>query len=292
MINPLGTVLNKLDGALGSSVDSLVGLVSNEVVGPFVVGTVILFVVQGVKAANGDSEPIRKIVPHLAAFGIVFWVITDPATYLFYARMLLVGVPARLVSAVTGTGTGLMAATTIPASLDQLWGQVWQAAAMVGETASFDMRGAGQVVAGFLLAWAAAVALFVCVWAYALCSLFVTLIIVIGPLLIAAWPFPPIRHLALSWKGVGISLVLAEVLTFITMQIAILACQSLMVDIVNALISSITTPGVAVEALVGLVAMGGVLWTCAAAIAVVPIMTFFIGRGGSPPPMTAALVRS
>ncbi|GAC1497191.1 MAG: hypothetical protein NVS1B6_02730 [Steroidobacteraceae bacterium] len=293
MINPLGTILNKMDGALGSSVDSLVGLVSNEVVGPFVVGTALLFVVRGVEAANGDPEPIRKLVPHLASFGVVLWIIADPTTYLGLARMLLIGTPARLVSAVSGSGTGLASATTIPASLDNLWGQVWEVVAMVGTTAAYDFRGTGQVLAGFLLGYASAVALFICVWVYAVCSLFTTLLIIIGPLLIASWPFPVIRHLAIAWKGIAISLVLAVVLTFITMQVAILASQSLMVLIVNALISSINTPGTAVEALVGLVAMGGVLWTCAAAIAVVPVVCFFIGRGGSAPgPMSVDLVRS
>lgn len=292
MINPLGTVLNKFVGALSGSVDSLVGLVSNEVVGPLVLGVAILFVVEGVKVSNGDPEPIRKLVPHLAAFGIVYWLITDSATYLYYARMLLLGVSARLVSAVTGTGTGISAASTIAPALDHLWAQVWNAAATVGEAAAVDLRGAAQVVCAFLIAWASAVALVICLWAYAVCSLFITLVMIIGPLLIAAWPFPAIRHLALAWKGVAISLVLAVVMTFITMQVAILACQGLMVDIQNALISSFTTPGASADALVGMVAMGVVLWTCAAATAAIPLMTFFIGRGGSAPPISPVIVRS
>jgi hypothetical protein len=291
VINPLGTILLKFDGALNSSVDSLVGLVSNEVVGPLVVGVVILFVIEGVKTASGDPEPMRKLAPHLAVFGIVLWLVTDPEIYLYYARALLFGLPTRLVSAVSGTGSGLAAATTIPASLDHLWGQVWQASGQVGETASYDLRGLAQVIASFLVAWAAAVALFVCVWAYMTCGLFLTLVIIAGPLLIASWPFPALRHFALAWKGVALSLGLAVVLTFITMQIAILACQSLMVDIATALIQSFTTPGTAAEAVVGLIAMCGVLWTCALAISAVPVVTFFIGRGGSAP-ATVNLVRS
>lgn len=286
MISPIGTVLTNVDTGMSGAVTSLVGLVSQQIPGPLGVGVVILFAYQGVQVANGDSRPLREMVPWMAGFGIVFWMITTPATYLYYARdVVFTGFPTALIAAVSGTGT-LSTPTSVGAVLDSNWAQVWDAAAMIGQTAPntlVDITGFAQTIMGFVLAWAGGVALAVCATVYALCRFFLDIEVVIGPVLIACYPFPAFRHYFHSWKGVGISLVLAEVAVFITAQIALLACQPLMAKMTNAMISAISNPGSLADALQAMAAMIIVLWMAATAIVAVPAICFFLGRGGGSP---------
>lgn len=284
MISPLGTTITLFDSGLSSSVDSLTGLVSGTVPGPLAVGVVILFAVQGVKVANGDSGPLRDLVPLLVRFALVFWLITNPTVYLYYVRdVLFTSFPSAVISAATGTGGSAM---TTPAGvgtvLDSLWAQVWDASALVSQTKA-DGIGLVQAVEAFFMAVAAGGGLWLCAMVYMACRFFLTLVVIIGPVLIACWPFSGLRHYALSWKGVGVSLILAEVMTFVTMQVALLSCQPLMAKVTEALITTLTQPAAAADALQGLAAMGLILWTAASAISAVPLVTFYIGRGGSAP---------
>jgi hypothetical protein len=274
-----GSIVTTMASALSSST-GIATSIAAVVPGPLAAGLMLAFAWRGVRIAGG--EPAGVLWKH-ALVGLLIYVwVRDLSAYLVATDALFLGVPARLVAATFGATGSLGSTEAIAAMLDQLATGVEHVAAMVGQTFSLTPSGIAQAAIAFLVAWASGVLLSICGVLY-VASLFILRVMqCVGPVLLAMAAFYSLRPFWERWLGVCISLVLVQVMGFITLQVVLLSDQVLLAKITTALLASITDRAAGADALQGLGAMCAVILAGTVCLFGVALLAFSIGGGMAP----------
>jgi hypothetical protein len=248
---------------------------------PLALGLLMAFAWRGMKVADGEILASRLWKELLIGLCFTSWS-RNIQSYLDVTDALFLGVPAKLIAAVYGATGALGTTTAIAAMLDQLTAGVEKAAAVIGETFSITPDGVVRAIVAYIATWASGTLLAICGIVY-VASLFILRVMqCVGPVLAGMAAFYSLRPFWERWLGVCISLVLVQVMSFLTLQIVLLTDQTLLAKIYTAILASITDRAAGRDALQGLGAMFTVILAGTACLVGVTMLAFSIGGGMAP----------
>ncbi len=174
--------------------------------------TITLWVgLQAIAVANGGTT-LSSLYRGLLRAAVVVAILQSVATYDQYVVNLAQTIPNEVGVALAGGGAG--ATVTNGSAFDLVWNQAAKAGLMVWEhIPSYSFKGAILtlcVAAYFIVAFASILGGFTI---YLVSSILMSLLLCVGPLFIALYPFPPVRRFFAGWLsaivGAGITQILS-----------------------------------------------------------------------------------
>jgi type IV secretory pathway VirB6-like protein len=147
-------------------------------------------------------------------------ILQSVAAYDQYVVSLAQTIPNEIGVALAGGGAG--GTVTSGAAFDLVWNQAAKAGLMVwAHIPSYSLKGAILtlcVAAYFVVAFAAILAGFI---VYLVSAVLLSLLLTVGPLFIALYPFPPVARFFNGWLSATVSAVLTQILAVAVLALLI-----------------------------------------------------------------------
>ena len=239
MINPIGSFLTTFDQTLGSSMNVLIERTTSMVEAPVLAAAALFYVVQGIKIANGDADPVRTFVPQTLRILTVIWLSTNlGAFHTWVVDLFFTGLPTFLNGGVSGIGgpdgssVDLGGVTATAAVFDQLWSQMW---IVVGTAkAQAGMLDFGTGTAAELAGFTGGAGLMVMALIYICARFILALVMIAAPVLIALAMHDVTKPFFERGVGLMVSLIFLQFVGIIVLQLVLTGDQIFMNQIIAA----------------------------------------------------------
>src|SRR3954447_2215887 len=287
-LSPIGTFITRMDTALAGSIDGLIGAMTSAMAAPIALAAVVYYALQGLRLANGDSEPLQGFVPQLIRVGTVIWLSTNLSAFNQWVRdVFFTGLPDALATVVlSSTGNAASSVSATAALFDNIWNQIWVIVGTAWSMTGLSATGIIMGISGFLTGVVCGLGLVLIALVYVTARMVLAVIVCLAPVLIGCAMFEITRPIFDRAVGKVISLILLQTLGLIILQILLLGDQWFVAQATTVMLSSISNSAATVEALQALVGLA--VWFLAGAFAMynLPAIAYSIGSGvplGGPP---------
>lgn len=199
-------------------VDAIIAEMSGAVTGPLKAGIVVW--VAGMMLANAinpEGNPLTELEKTLIKCGIGFVVATQVAEYnRIFRDIFLTNLSTDISRRVTGVVGGVAIG---PAAFDAIWNKAYASGLSVLNDLSWNDFGMQLLVIIYFLVALGAIGLGFGFWTFAFIAL--ALLISVGPLFVALFPFPATRQYFMNWISAMLHSVITQVLLAVMLVLLI-----------------------------------------------------------------------
>jgi len=272
LVQPIGSFLVFFDSKIMSGMDAALSGLTQYVGRPIATCAALWFLWQGIRVANGDNEPLQKLVPSFIKISAIVALSANLANFNYWVRNLFYsGIPIALGNAVSGTNdpTGVQG---VGASFDQIWDLMWVDVGHVfAKAGTFDV---GSKVAVMLCGLGVAIDLVVMAAVFIMARFLLAIVIAFGPIMIGTLLFDTTKPIFERWVGKMVALIALQIAVVITLTMVLNENASVMTQI-----SQSSGGASVVSDIENLAAM--VVWFAMGAFAMyaLPAIAYSIGSG-------------
>jgi type IV secretion system protein VirB6 len=281
MFLPIGSFLVRMDAALSGSMDGIIAAMTSAMAAPIAAAAIVFYAVQGLRLANGDSEPLQNFVPQLIRVGTVIWLSSNLSAFNQWVRdIFFTGLPnalgAVIANSTGATGNSLSATAAI---FDNLWSQTWLIVGNVWGHVGFSTMGAVTAFAGVLTGFFGGLSLLYLALVYVCARMVLAVIVCLAPAIIGCAMFDATRPIFERALGKIVALIVLQTAGLIVLQIVLMGDQWFIAQAVTAgllALASTSALGDEIQILVTLM-----VWFIAGAFTMynLPAIAYSIGAG-------------
>jgi hypothetical protein len=234
MISPIGTFLVRMDASVVTATTTALQGMAPMLTIPVTALAVLFLAARGVRISQSDNGSWGAIWFDLVKIAMVFWLALNTANYQAWVlTMVYTTIPNQLTGAVmagTGAATGVTAGVQgTAAAFDSVYNKTWE---LVSTTWSHaGLVDFGTKISAEFCGIGIALALMAMAGVYLLARVMLALILVFGPICIAASMHPQSAPIFARWAGKCFALICMQVMAVIILVMLMTANQEFMAQI-------------------------------------------------------------
>ena len=225
-------LFNAIEPPLVAAVQGIIGALS-AYVAPILKWFIVAYVAgRMIVLAYGPSqEPLGVFLKTLMKCAIAYWIVASAATYNQYlGTLLLTTLPTEISRAISGVNGGQPLTGQV---FDDIWGKAWSAGLAVYRNIPWSIKGIGLQFVIVLYWFVALISIGIGFLIYLGAQVILALLVAVGILFAAAFPFTASRGYFDRWLSACLSMVLLEVFVVALLTLLTAAENQMIVQIVG-----------------------------------------------------------